>query len=139
MHGAGIEEDDGQIASINIIPLVDVVLVLLIIFMVTSVFVRDSALKVDLPKGSRADQMKQPPVEITITVDKSGAIDLNGQRVKLGEIGPKINSLRNTSRKTVTVVRGDKQVYYGTIVPVMDEVSRTGVDFTLALQPGTGK
>lgn len=139
MHGPGIEEDDGHIASINIIPLVDVVLVLLIIFMVTTVFARDSALKLDLPKGSRASQVKQPPVEITVSVDKNSNIFVNAQATKLTELSTKINSLRNTSRKTVIVLRGDRHVLYGTIMPVLDEVSRTGVDLTLALTPGDNK
>ena len=53
MHNSSIgEEEDAHIAAINIIPLVDVVLVLLIIFMVTTVFSKDSALKLDLPKGA---------------------------------------------------------------------------------------
>ncbi|MHB9024379.1 MAG: ExbD/TolR family protein [Armatimonadota bacterium] len=135
MHSSEPEED-GHIASINIIPLVDVVLVLLIIFMVTTVFARDSALKLDLPQGSRKAQVSQPPVEITVSVDPKGAIFVNGKPTKLEELQTRVEGYKNLERKTVLVLRGDKSVLYGTLMPVLDEISRSGVELTLALEPG---
>jgi biopolymer transport protein ExbD len=136
MHGPSLDDGgDEHIAAINIIPLVDVVLVLLIIFMVTTAFSRDSAMKVDLPQGSRADQKKQPPVEITVTVDKAENVYVNGQPAKINQLNDKIESLRNRSRKTILVLRGDTNVRYGKIVPVLDEISRNkDITLTLALQ-----
>lgn len=141
MHGSPMNDDEEAIAQINIIPLVDVVLVLLIIFIVTTVFPKnkDSALQLNLPKGSRAEQVQQPPAEITVSVAKSGELFVNNQPTPLKELGAKIAGLQNASRKTIVVLRGDKQVLYGTIMPVLDEVSRTGVQLTLALQPAEGK
>ncbi|MHB9131810.1 MAG: ExbD/TolR family protein [Armatimonadota bacterium] len=139
MHGPASDEDDGAIAQINIIPLVDVVLVLLIIFMVTTVFTKSNALDLDLPQGARSKQKSQPPVEITVEVDKDAHIFVNGQATKLKDIKDRINSLRNASKKTVLVLRGDKKTLYENIMPVLDEVSRTGVDITLALKPGGEK
>jgi len=134
MHGPALEDDE-QIAAINIIPLVDVVLVLLIIFMVTTVFTRDSALKLELPKGSRPEQVQQKPVQITVSVDRTGEILLNGKPTKLEELSTKINGFRNQNAKTLVVIRGDRRAVYGRIMPVLDEVSRTGVQITLALLP----
>ena len=134
MHGPSMDAEDDQIAAINIIPLVDVVLVLLIIFMVTTVFSRDSALKLDLPQGSRADQAKQPPVEITVSVNKASQIFVNGAPTQVKQLNDKINSLRPKTRKSILVLRGDRQVLYGTIMPVLDEISRSGVELTLALE-----
>ena len=138
MHGPAMEEEDGHIAQINIIPLVDVVLVLLIIFMVTAVFARESAMKLDLPKGSRPDQIAQPPAEITVAVDQN-SIMVNNVPTKLEDIGNRINSLRNPNRKTLIVLKGDRKVIYGDLMPVLDEVSRTGIELTLALKPGPPK
>lgn len=137
MHGPSADDGDEQIAAINIIPLVDVVLVLLIIFMVTTVFARDSALDLELPTGSRADHKAQPPVEITVSVDKGAKVFVNGQPTDVKQLTKKIGSLRSANRKTVIVLRGDRRVIYGDIMPVLDEISRTGVDVTLALQPGS--
>ena len=136
MHGPSTDAGDEQIAVINIIPLVDVVLVLLIIFMVTTVFSKDSKLDVDLPTGSRADHQAQPPGEITVSLDRDANIFVNGQPATVKQIGQKINGLRNINRKTVVVVRADRRVKYGDVVPVMDEVSRTGMEMTLAILPG---
>ena len=141
MHGPSLDEADEHIAAINIIPLVDVVLVLLIIFMVTTVFSRDAAMKLDLPEGSRAEQQKQPPVEITVTVDSAKNIYVNNQRTDLKGLNRKVESFLNPSRTSVLVLRGDKSVPYGTIMPVLDEISHAkNVALTLALQaPTAGK
>jgi len=135
MHGPALEDDD-QIAAINIIPLVDVVLVLLIIFMVTTVFTKDSAMKLELPKGSRPDQVQQKPVQITVSVDKTGAISLNGKPTELDNLVKEISGFKNTHGETLVVIRGDKKTAYGKVIPVLDEVGRSGVKITLALQPG---
>ncbi len=139
MKGPSTHEEDGAIAEINIIPLVDVVLVLLIIFMVTTVFARDSALKLELPKGSRAQQVSQPPVQVTVSVTKGGAISLNGKSIKVEQLQERVNQYRNKNQKTLLVVRGDKNAIYGEIMPVLDELSRTGIQITLALLPGNRK
>jgi len=139
MHGPSLDEGDDHIAAINVIPLVDVVLVLLIIFMVTAVFARDSALKLDLPQGSRAEQVKQPPVEITVSVDKTSKIYVNGEQTTLKGLKPKVDGLLTKGRKSVLVLRGDKQVVYGSIMPVLDEISGIDVQLTLALEAPPAK
>ena len=135
MHSISSSDDaDEPIAAINIIPLVDVVLVLLIIFMVTTVFTKESAMKLDLPQGSRAKQMQQPPAEITVSVNAQSQVFVNGQPAQVETLNQKIKSLMNPNRKSVLVLRGDKKVLYGTIMPVLDEISRSGVELTLALE-----
>ena len=134
MHGPSAGEEDESIAAINIIPLVDVVLVLLIIFMVTTVFTKDSAMKLDLPEGSRTEQAKQPPAEITVSVDAKEHVMVNGQPSSIKELNNRIKSLTTSNRKSILVLRGDKKALYGSIMPVLDEISRSGVQLTLALQ-----
>jgi biopolymer transport protein ExbD len=131
-----VDEQDDSIAEINIIPLVDVVLVLLIIFMVTTIFAQNNNSDIKLPKGSRADQMKQPPVEITIAVDKKAKIFVNGIPTKIDDVRMRINSLKSKdTRGSLLVVRGDKDVLYGEIIPVLDQIGQSGVKMTLALEP----
>ena len=140
MEGPSADESDGPIAAINIIPLVDVVLVLLIIFMVTTVFTRDSAMKLELPKGSKNQPAQSTaPVQITVTVDKNGAVSLNGAPTEVIALGEKITTFKNANGKTLLVLRGDKQALYGSLMPVLDEVSRTGVEITLAYLPDVSK
>jgi biopolymer transport protein ExbD len=142
MQGPSIgEEEDSHIAAINIIPLVDVVLVLLIIFMVTTVFQRESALKLDLPKGSRADQAKQPPAEITVDVDEQKHVMVNNKPSTIDNLQKDVQAVvaqnGSANKKSMLVLRGSDKVLYGTIMPVLDEISRTNVDLTLAIKPGT--
>ncbi len=136
-----VEEQDDAIAEINIIPLVDVVLVLLIIFMVTTIFAQNNNSDIKLPKGSRADQMKQPPVEITVAVDKKARIFVNGIPTKIDEVAMRINTLKSKdgARSSLLVVRGDRDVLYGEIIPVLDQIGQSGVKMTLALEPQVKK
>lgn len=138
MQGPEMEGGDDQIAAINIIPLVDVVLVLLIIFMVTTVFTREAARKLELPKGSRQVQDSAKPMSISVSVDQDGNITVAGKATTLDKVNDAIIALRNqTQAKTLLVLRGDKKVIYGKLMPVLDEISRVeGVELTLALQPG---
>ena len=142
MHGPSLDEGDDHIAAINVIPLVDVVLVLLIIFMVTTVFSRDSVLDLKLPQGSRSDHAQQPPAEITVSVDQQSNIQVNGQRTTLDKLNSRIQDLTAKypkDEKPVLVLRGDKRVVYGTIMPVLDKISGTDVDLTLALEAPAAK
>lgn len=136
MHGPSLDDHDDIVAQINVIPFIDVVLVILIIFMVTTVFSKDSALKLDLPKGSKAQTVTQPPAEIVVSVDKGGVIYVNNKPTKLEDVQPTVKQYINRNRNTVLVLRGDKNVIYGDLMPVLDEVSRTGVKMTLAYKPG---
>ena len=136
MKGPQSEDGGDAIAEINIIPLVDVVLVLLIIFMVTTVFARDKSLDLQLPQGSQQANM-QPPAEITVAVTKDDKVRVNGIPTEVKDIVARVRSLKssneNTGKKSVLVVRGDKSVMYGKITPVLQEISYTGVSITLAI------
>jgi biopolymer transport protein ExbD len=136
MLGASDDEaSDGFLAQINIIPLVDVVLVLLIIFMVTTAFSRDSALRLDLPKGSSAQQLaSDPPVHIQVSVLRGGKILVLGEPTALNALNGKVLAI-NRKHKAIIVLRGERQVAYGAMMPVIDELCRTGLPITMALQP----
>jgi biopolymer transport protein ExbD len=141
MKGPQGEDGGDAIAEINIIPLVDVVLVLLIIFMVTTVFARDKSLDLELPQGSRTAST-QPPAEITVTVTKDEKIRVNGIPTEVKDIVDRVRGLKSNNeksgKKSVLVVRGDKSVLYGKITPVLQEISYTGVSITLAVtDPGS--
>ena len=84
--------------------------------------------------------MSQPPVEINVRVNKDENIYVNGQPTKLKESGKKVNGMsQHQPAKRLLVLRGDRRVLYGTIMPVLDELSRTGIKLTLALKPGSEK
>ena len=83
--GYGNEHDSGRmIVDINVTPLVDITLVLLIIFMVTASFIVAPAVKVELPQVSKADE--PPPRSLHFMVDPSGLIYLNDKKVAYGQV-----------------------------------------------------
>ncbi len=140
MHNASASDDQDQpIAAINIIPLVDVVLVLLIIFMVTAVFTKETTMKVELPKEA-SQHAAEPPVELTVNVDKDANIMVNGRATTIKDLQTTLRAFQNAdpAHKTLVVLRGDKRVPYGTMVPVLDNISQTGMAVTIAMQPGGG-
>jgi len=139
MEGPKGEGADEAIAAINIIPLVDVVLVLLIIFMVTTAFSKESKLKVNLPKSGTPSTDSNKPAEIMVNIDKTGIITIQNQPTEIKDVQNRINSLLNKNRETLLVLRGDRDAVYGKIIPLLDEISQTGVKITLAYLPKAGE
>jgi|GEM_PF-653576 len=140
MEGPSMHNEDEAVAAINIVPLVDVLLVVLIIFMVTAVFSTISALELELPKGSRIEDVSKPPAQITVAIDKNNNITVNGIKTELNDVRTRVKSLLNkNTNKTILILQGDKELLYGSLMPVLQEVSGTGVELTLAFEPPTGK
>lgn len=118
-------------AEINITPLTDVCLVLLIIFMVTATFLTDSTgLNVDLPKTVAGEQLPAKRVELTVTRD--GTIYLDGQSVPKEQLTDALaQKLAQTSLKAV-VIQGDADVPYRHIADAMGAACLLKADITLA-------
>lgn len=118
-------------AEINITPLTDVCLVLLIIFMVTATFLTPTTgLNVELPKAASAKDLPARNVEMTVMRD--GALYVDGQRVDKTQLGPALTlKLQQTSLKTV-VIKADADVPYHCVADAMDAACGLGADITLA-------
>ena len=111
-------------SDINITPMVDVMLVLLIIFMVTAPLMT-SGVAVDLPKTSAAAVAgEDKPLSITIT-DK-GEIYLQNTPLKLEELAPKLVAVLGQKSDTRIFVRGDKNANYGQIMQVVSTINQAG-------------
>ena len=118
-------------AEINITPLTDVCLVLLIIFMVTATFLtQPTGLNVELPKASSAQALPAKNVELTVT--KDGTLYVDGQAVAQPQLAAALLAkLQATSLKTV-VVKADADVPYKHVADAVDAASSLGADITLA-------
>ena len=111
-------------SEINITPMVDVMLVLLIIFMVTAPLMT-SGVTVDLPKTSASPVLgEDKPLAITIT-DK-GEIYLQNTPLKLEELAPKLSAVLGEKTDTRIFVRGDKNANYGRIMQVVSTINQAG-------------
>ncbi len=112
-------------SDINITPMVDVMLVLLIIFMVTAPLLTPGV-PVDLPK-SKARLLNQEDKEpLTITINKSGQIFLQETEIEFAELVPRLTAIAKNGYDQRILVRGDTAVDYGSVMRVMGELNVAG-------------
>jgi biopolymer transport protein ExbD len=127
-------EDEGVFAEINITPLTDVMLVLLIIFMVTSsVIVQQgpgggakAGLKVNLPKGGAADVTART-MDMSVAVLADGRYVLAGNVVSQEELKKAFDAAKAQNADTVVIVQADEGVPHGTVVQVMELAKQAGL------------
>jgi biopolymer transport protein TolR len=121
-------------AEINVTPLVDVMLVLLIIFMVTAPLLA-SGVPINLP-DSRANALDQEQNQVTIALDGIGAIYLDDQPVAQGGFADAVGSIGcRTGEGRLITLRADRTLDYGRVMAVMGELNRAGCNrITLVTQ-----
>ena len=120
------DEDSGRmITDINVTPLVDVTLVLLIIFMVTTSYIVSPSIKVDLPKA--ASGTEQEKSALAVSIDKAGNLFLNGERTDEAGLTKFIAAELPKNRDLQAIIAADKIVSHGQVVRVIDLVKRAGI------------
>ena len=112
-------------AEINVTPLVDVMLVLLIVFMITAPMLQHE-LDVNLPVAAGIPQVTTED-QVVLTVNKQGNIYLDQTTYTLDTLRPKLQALYHTRRNKDLFLRADADVPYGKVVQVMDEVKKAGI------------
>jgi biopolymer transport protein ExbD len=112
----GGNEQGGIFAAINITPLTDIFLVLLIIFMVATAITIESAAHVDLPRMQTPDQ-KQKPKGVTVTYTADHQIYVNQKNVTESQLGPAIHDALSQTTDKVVVFDGDPKVILGEMSP----------------------
>jgi biopolymer transport protein ExbD len=125
MAGNRSNNDDEPITGINVTPLVDVCLVLLIIFMVTTPMIMKPSINVNLPKASSSDQSS--PGELAITISKTGEIYANGKKVLEIELKDLAANLLATKPELQAMISADKDTPHGTVIGVIDIIKGVGV------------
>ena len=131
----GGDDEAPMIVGINVTPLVDITLVLLIIFMVTASYIVSPAIKVDLPKAaSGSDQTK---TTLSVTISKDNAVYLNGERSSDAGIVAFIQGELPKNPDLQAIIAADKAVTHGDVIHIIDLVKRSGVHrFALNVDPG---
>ncbi len=125
--------DDGIVAEINITPLTDVFLVLLIIFMVTTSVVANQSKQVDLPGAEVSDTT---PQGVTVTVNPNGEMLVNDVPTSDAELFDALESALADTREKLVILRGDKTVMLGRAVNILDVAQQAGATgIALATKP----
>jgi biopolymer transport protein TolR len=129
------ESDDDAITGINVTPLVDVTLVLLIIFMVTARFIAEPSIGVKLPKTSTAAPGEASDQNVFLTINEQHEIFLNNAHVTREQLGSRIKELQQSKPNMNLVLRADKSIPHGEVISVLDEVRNQGItQFGIAVE-----
>lgn len=124
----------GLITDINVTPLVDIMLVLLIIFMLTAHLIARQVIEVQLPKAAQATAVS--PTTLAVTLTREGRMFLNGTPASPEVLRAAIQASVAKDPKTQVIVAGDKNVSHGRVVWVLDLVKSLGVtSFAIQIDP----
>mgnify|MGYP001283871286 CR=1 FL=1 len=119
-------QDDEPISAINVVPLVDIILVVLIIFMVTAPLVLKPTIDINLPKAASGDE--SPPTPLNIAIGRDGVISLNGRQVStLAEVTAFATKMVAEKPEPAAILQADRSVPLEKLTEIIDTVKSAGV------------
>jgi biopolymer transport protein TolR len=133
------ERSNDSMSQINVTPLVDVMLVLLVIFMVTAPILQQG-ISVNLPHV-QAGPLQGEEVQLVVTVSAEGKVFLNDAGLSVAELGPKLQAILRERPDRHVFLRADESVSYGEVMKVMGVIREAGVQRLgmVTAQPEQGK
>ncbi|MGA2511199.1 MAG: biopolymer transporter ExbD [Candidatus Acidiferrales bacterium] len=129
-----VQRDIGtSLSDINMVPFIDVVLVLLIIFMITAPILQ-SGIEVDVPKTKTVKELTE--VRMVITIDRGQRVYLNDKPVNIHDLGQQVVSQSHDPKKQAVYVRCDETVPFGSWATVVDALRQAGIqNISVVTQP----
>ncbi|HLT29653.1 MAG TPA: biopolymer transporter ExbD [Myxococcaceae bacterium] len=128
-----VQNDDEEITGINVTPMVDVVLVLLIIFMVTANFITRETVEVDLPKAAHGGETVQGLINVVL--DKEGQLYFDGAAVDEEALVRRVREALESDPDTRAIISADQSIDYGRVMHLIDVVKGEGIaKFALNIQ-----
>lgn len=134
----GTQNNNSGIYEINVTPLVDIILVLLIIFMVTATYIVSPVVKVELPKAMSEDKLKQEKPTLSIYLSKENELALAGvmqklvgkdtQLITVAELPSWLEKVKNEFPEVQVAIQADKEVPFGKVMGLVDRVKRAGIN-----------
>ena len=118
------EETENE--ELNLTPLIDCVFLLLIFFMVTTVFKQPHSLRVELPLAHQATLVEEK--KLVASIDKNGAMEINRNLTTLAELPDLLRREKETTRSLTLIIRTDKKTRHGPVLEVMEMAKRLGID-----------
>lgn len=126
MAGSYNSEDE-PIAEINVVPLVDIILVVLIIFMVTAPLVLKPTIDVNLPQAKSGEAKKNESKNIEVVVGKNGAIFFDGNQISLDQLKEQVANEAQSNPSSSVVLTADKDVTLDGLTSIIDVIKTSGI------------
>jgi biopolymer transport protein TolR len=120
------QRDAATISQINVTPLVDVMLVLLVIFMVTAPIIQQGV-QVNLPQA-KAGAIPGTEELLVVTIAKNGKVYLNDNPMSVAELGDKLRAIRKLQKDKQVYLRADQDVRYGLVMKTIAEIKQAGIE-----------
>ena len=117
MGASGKQDDDDMITAINVTPLVDIVLVLLIVLMVTSSYLVNKAINVELPKAATGETTNP---SMSISVDQAGKLYLDGVAIEAPALQQRVKAAHDSDPDVKAIISADGRVHHSEVVAVID-------------------
>lgn len=137
MASVWLGDDDEIITTMNVVPLVDIVLVLLIIFMLTANLIASQAIQVELPEAATGEEVEPTVVALTLTDD--GELYLNGNLTDNKGLSDYLPDVVDEDPNVQAIIAADKNVSHGNVIGLVDLIRTLGVHkFALNIEPSTG-
>jgi len=114
-----------QISQINVTPLVDVMLVLLVIFMVTAPIIQQG-IQVNLPQA-QAGAIASDEAPLVVSIAPDGRVYLNDNVISLSDLGKKLRAVRQINNDKEVYLRADQNVRYGAVMKTVEEIKQAGI------------
>jgi biopolymer transport protein ExbD len=122
--GGGVRDDEEMITDINVTPLVDIVLVLLIVLMVTSSYLVNKSINVELPKAATGETTTPT---MSISLDLDGKLYLDGTSITEKELQDRVRDAYRTDPEVKAIISADGRVKHAQVVTVIDILRRENV------------
>ncbi|MFM2417236.1 MAG: hypothetical protein RL385_1959 [Pseudomonadota bacterium] len=126
MAGAAKMDDDDGINEINVTPLVDVMLVLLVIFLVASVYIVKDAVELELPKAASATEAPETTISVVMGMKKD--LYLNGEPISESGLAKACEAAAAKDPRTQAIIAADHRVTHGDVISVIDLVRTHGLE-----------
>jgi biopolymer transport protein TolR len=134
MAGGTQGDSDGMITEINVTPLVDIMLVLLIVFMLTANLIDKQAIEMELPKAASGESVE--PTTLALMLTKNGQLYLNGKPTDEAALKAYLPGVAKSDPKAQAIIAADKQVSHGDVVHLIDVVRQAGIfKFAINIDP----
>jgi biopolymer transport protein TolR len=124
MAGTQPRRRGGIIEGINVTPLVDITLVLLIILIVTAKIIVTPAIPLDLPQAAQSDAVQ---TVLSVSLDDDGAIHVDGRAIEIAELGPRAREALASDAELRAVIRADVVVPHGRVMQLLDTLRNAGI------------